>query len=99
MIRRPPRSTLFPYTTLFRSRPGVVHARGAAGRAPGRPAPWSDNRDRVVPGALTSPSPVGNRSAGVAVELSGARVGPGWPDGTVRWEENTPVPQSRQHFF
>src|SRR5256885_11045984 len=24
MIRRPPRSTLFPYTTLFRSRPGPV---------------------------------------------------------------------------
>src|SRR2546430_11486597 len=24
MIRRPPRSTLFPYTTLFRSAPGVV---------------------------------------------------------------------------
>src|SRR5256885_6810066 len=24
MIRRPPRSTLFPYTTLFRSRGGVV---------------------------------------------------------------------------
>src|SRR2546428_2382685 len=24
MIRRPPRSTLFPYTTLFRSRPGQV---------------------------------------------------------------------------
>src|SRR3712207_7330145 len=23
MIRRPPRSTLFPYTTLFRSAPGV----------------------------------------------------------------------------
>src|SRR2546426_8417700 len=23
MIRRPPRSTLFPYTTLFRSRPGL----------------------------------------------------------------------------
>src|SRR5256885_8441875 len=23
MIRRPPRSTLFPYTTLFRSRPGA----------------------------------------------------------------------------
>src|SRR2546427_4503098 len=33
MIRRPPRSTLFPYTTLFRSRGGdarkvVVHAHG-----------------------------------------------------------------------
>src|SRR3712207_7753946 len=26
MIRRPPRSTLFPYTTLFRSRIGLVHA-------------------------------------------------------------------------
>src|SRR3712207_7578443 len=25
MIRRPPRSTLFPYTTLFRSSPGVGH--------------------------------------------------------------------------
>src|SRR5258705_10279607 len=24
MIRRPPRSTLFPYTTLFRSIPGVL---------------------------------------------------------------------------
>src|SRR2546429_6985269 len=35
MIRRPPRSTLFPYTTLFRSRvllallEQVAHARGA----------------------------------------------------------------------
>src|SRR5256885_9349669 len=27
MIRRPPRSTLFPYTTLFRS-PRPIHARG-----------------------------------------------------------------------
>src|SRR5437016_11629897 len=27
MIRRPPRSTLFPYTTLFRSHVGAVHAR------------------------------------------------------------------------
>src|SRR5256885_12696167 len=27
MIRRPPRSTLFPYTTLFRSRPGGGNAR------------------------------------------------------------------------
>src|SRR2546430_6795509 len=36
MIRRPPRSTLFPYTTLFRSRwiRGVVRrTRGAAGDA------------------------------------------------------------------
>src|SRR5258706_7963436 len=34
MIRRPPRSTLFPYTTLFRSAP-----RGAARRAPSRVSP------------------------------------------------------------
>src|SRR3712207_9000567 len=30
MIRRPPRSTLFPYTTLFRSRRLAVHAAGRA---------------------------------------------------------------------
>src|SRR3712207_8928840 len=40
MIRRPPRSTLFPYTTLFRSRPraqpaALVRGRGGAGRAVG----------------------------------------------------------------
>src|SRR5689334_24614367 len=29
MIRRPPRSTLFPYTTLFRSRAGFVAETGA----------------------------------------------------------------------
>src|SRR5256885_13184770 len=28
MIRRPPRSTLFPYTTLFRSRRHVAHLAG-----------------------------------------------------------------------
>src|SRR2546429_9894138 len=30
MIRRPPRSTLFPYTTLFRSRVGNLNAHVAA---------------------------------------------------------------------
>src|SRR3712207_7239689 len=29
MIRRPPRSTLFPYTTLFRSRVACLHLRSA----------------------------------------------------------------------
>src|SRR2546425_6935083 len=32
MIRRPPRSTLFPYTTLFRSRSGPASASGRGGR-------------------------------------------------------------------
>src|SRR5689334_24708447 len=31
MIRRPPRSTLFPYTTLFRSRPCSIGRRRRAG--------------------------------------------------------------------
>src|SRR5438105_5198356 len=37
MIRRPPRSTLFPYTTLFRSRPARHHdaGHGRMGRAQG----------------------------------------------------------------
>src|SRR5256886_16189447 len=34
MIRRPPRSTLFPYTTLFRSRSGDVTTTASA--SPGR---------------------------------------------------------------
>src|SRR5256885_13212755 len=33
MIRRPPRSTLFPYTTLFRSEFFVAEARGAGEEA------------------------------------------------------------------
>src|SRR2546425_9365703 len=33
MIRRPPRSTLFPYTTLFRSRRCPRSRRGGSGRA------------------------------------------------------------------
>src|SRR2546425_5920575 len=43
MIRRPPRSTLFPYTTLFRSPvrhgPGVRGAAAADVRAPARGSP------------------------------------------------------------
>src|SRR3712207_8875345 len=57
MIRRPPRSTLFPYTTLFRSAAATApagraarppaHPRAAAARAParalsGRPGPRSE---------------------------------------------------------
>src|SRR3712207_8747831 len=55
MIRRPPISTLFPYTTLFRSRVGRADRRGPgghgrrgrrrAGRRPPRPGSAPD-RDR-----------------------------------------------------
>src|SRR5882762_10712039 len=37
MIRRPPRSTLFPYTTLFRSRDHPCAGRAAAARRRNRP--------------------------------------------------------------
>src|SRR5258708_26521321 len=45
MIRRPPRSTLFPYTTLFRS--DVADRDGDPGRAHGR----GDTQGRGVVGA------------------------------------------------
>src|SRR2546427_8101058 len=58
MIRRPPRSTLFPYTTLFRSRlpgraagldrgevPGVDRSGGQAARGRGRPGPDPDRSE------------------------------------------------------
>src|SRR2546430_6020021 len=39
MIRRPPRSTLFPYTTLFRSGPGAAAGvRGVSPAGVGTPA-------------------------------------------------------------
>src|SRR5689334_24367727 len=45
MIRRPPRSTLFPYTTLFRSFPQPQHRRSPA-RAAARAPPHPRRRDR-----------------------------------------------------
>src|SRR2546422_7928712 len=64
MIRRPPRSTLFPYTTLFRSRPlfgadhavalpAVLRSGAPAPSAPHRTAPGlpSHGRHHVVAGA------------------------------------------------
>src|SRR3712207_8347548 len=62
MIRRPPRSTLFPYTTLFRSLPHLPDAHLAVGRAEQRllePAvlrlqcePALEERDDALPGIL-----------------------------------------------
>src|SRR4051794_41706600 len=58
MIRRPPRSTLFPYTTLFRS-PEVIKMGGIGG--PAKDAAKS-----------YSPGPVGviSRSGGMTTEMS-----------------------------
>src|SRR2546425_1333483 len=51
MIRRPPRSTLFPYTTLFRS--------GRAGAPPSRcsPSPAPRGSRAVVPWLPPAPTP------------------------------------------
>src|SRR5256885_10294994 len=58
MIRRPPRSTLFPYTTLFRSHESAL----AGGGEPGGslflgPGLWQANRDRIELGLLFSDIP------------------------------------------
>src|SRR3712207_7327902 len=49
MIRRPPRSTLFPYTTLFRSRRGNgVRSARARGRRPRAGDHRRRRRDRLA---------------------------------------------------
>src|SRR3712207_7741954 len=49
MIRRPPRSTLFPYTTLFRSPEAVSQTRT------GRPPPFVTSRRPSGPRAMRTP--------------------------------------------
>src|SRR6266581_6286141 len=46
MIRRPPMSTLFPYTTLFRSRARTPRDRSPTRRRPGARRPAPRDRDR-----------------------------------------------------
>src|SRR2546430_17429778 len=48
MIRRPPRSTLFPYTTLFRSRAHLEVDVDRAARVPAR----IDRREGDLPGGI-----------------------------------------------
>src|SRR3712207_8239744 len=76
MIRRPPRSTLFPYTTLFRSeqqakvdqgreddRPGGDHARVPFenARLPSLPGPRPEGHDAVPRRTWTAVLPNGGR--------------------------------------
>src|SRR3712207_9277737 len=83
MIRRPPRSTLFPYTTLFRSlprlrRPGGPPVLPRVGRGMSADLPAVD---------LASASPFVAATAFEVGEVSGTRV-----TGTVRFgpEQHTP---------
>src|SRR3712207_7537876 len=60
MIRRPPRSTLFPYTTLFRSALGRPPCTLAKGGWPGRRA-----ARLALPAAVASPVRVGRVADGI----------------------------------
>src|SRR2546422_7353905 len=46
MIRRPPRSTLFPYTTLFRSRPSPIRSERPTCSRPQRQVRTRHSTDR-----------------------------------------------------
>src|SRR3712207_7897716 len=83
MIRRPPRSTLFPYTTLFRSA-GRGDGHGGGGVAGRRPP-----QDEAVVDAGDRERPVLARE-GCLHELAARLVG--------RSEEHTSELQSRQYL-
>src|SRR3712207_8175700 len=61
MIRRPPRSTLFPYTTLFRSRQRQA---GAPPPPPSRRPPGDERRPRD----RDDPPPGGGAGSGIGAE-------------------------------
>src|SRR2546426_7502270 len=70
MIRRPPRSTLFPYTTLFRSLPADVPrvlrpgGRGPAPGGAGKPVALGAARRRAAGGRLALWRPLGGSGPG-----------------------------------
>src|SRR2546430_10076609 len=86
MIRRPPRSTLFPYTTLFRSRCRHGRARTRRPRG-GRAAAREDPQDR----------PGGGQGRAGGARGAGARVGR-TRRGPRRSEEHTSELQSQSNL-
>src|SRR3712207_7399291 len=88
MIRRPPRSTLFPYTTLFRSGPvDVAHQGERAGQL--RPLEVFINRGGRVERAFEA----GAARVGVLGQALGVGLG-----ALFRSEEHTSELQSRQYL-
>src|SRR5256885_9932173 len=64
MIRRPPRSTLFPYTTLFRSSPSALLGTGSS------TAPWAGSSTALKPvDWICVPGSCGSRSEEHTSEL------------------------------
>src|SRR3712207_8369445 len=88
MIRRPPRSTLFPYTTLFRSKKG--HAYLSTHRGAGCPSLGVRVYDMRVPRTPVQVSTFANRAA--EPDVAGS-----WTEKT-RSEEHTSELQSRQYL-
>src|SRR2546422_5512788 len=97
MIRRPPRSTLFPYTTLFRSRwipPGGAHPRAVVGHLLAGLELESQLPD--LPDAIVTPLGTGGTAAGLGLAVAALS----WPTRIVgvRSEEHTSELQSRLHL-
>src|SRR3712207_7938012 len=88
MIRRPPRSTLFPYTTLFRS--------GRACRWSGRRGRWRRRRRRGA--RRLSRRAEQARRLEQALDLGGRLLGAGVELLAARSEEHTSELQSRQYL-
>src|SRR3712207_7019575 len=86
MLRRPPRSTLFPYATLFRSDRGTGPARRAAAARAGRPG-TAARPPFLGPGAPRG-RPVGCRPPRDSA----------WWRHSRRSEEHTSELQSRQYL-
>src|SRR5258708_32786473 len=72
MIRRPPRSTLFPYTTLFRSQEWILRQAGVWDAAPSERCSPAELLDALV-GLLTA----GDTAAIQAVRAAGSWLGGG----------------------
>src|SRR2546427_8199624 len=77
MIRRPPRSTLFPYTTLFRSHAGAAAAARSAPHAGAHvPAAGGGGREKSC-GRSQTAAPQTPRAVAAAVDNSPVTVGRG----------------------
>src|SRR3712207_8865981 len=95
MIRRPPRSTLFPYTTLFRSGPGGAGGALRRGRRARRGG--GSRRGRVLEGAgRPEDEHDGDEQGGGHHDVVGGGA-PVRPEG-IRSEEHTSELQSRQYL-
>src|SRR3712207_7539122 len=89
MIRRPPRSTLFPYTTLFRSCSSGPSTPATAGARPASAPPPAPDRRRAAGAPPPGRRP---RTVGPATEPSPTEEHPS------RSEEHTSELQSRQYL-